>query len=439
MLESLAYYWPRYLLGLGFALLNSLILRKRYSTNKGFLWHICALFILSPTVVSILYDSASTKFKDAYIGPRLVGLSDNFATGVGVVYFIVVDALFVIIPIFIFSWIIKDKLQVAATVYLMYSLLDKLCLIMAVSAWSYFFLMTIVATTVMIFSRKGLIYVVEHARFIDWRPVLHYQMGLFFLLDALYAAYYVFPGIVNGVLDIKNLWMDAIAIVSVTFFIGFTELNLRATREQLEKMQYMEELDQNERDIIQKFAEISEAKSGETGQHVRRVAEYSAVIARECGLSDDDVEHIKIASMMHDVGKLLIPREIIEKPGELTPEEMEIMKTHTNYGHAILANSGGEVIDMARLIACQHHERWDGTGYPNGLKEDDISLYAQIVAVADVFDALTSRRSYKEAWDNETAKKEILSQRGTQFSPRVVDVFNKCYDKILEIQQTYVD
>ena len=439
LLESLAYYWPRYLLGLGFAVLNSLILRRRGSGNKRFILNLVVLFALSPTVISLIYDQLATRFKDAFIGPGLLNYSESFATGVGVMYFIVVDALFVIIPIILFSKIIKERLSVAATVYLMYSLLDKLCLVMAVSAWSYFALMITIATLVILFTRKGMMYVVENSRFIEWRPVLYYQMGLFFLLDALYAAYYVFPGIVNGILDVKNLWIDAIAIVSFTFFIGFAELNIRATKEQIEKMIYMEELDQNERDIIQRFAEISEAKSGETGQHVRRVAEYSALIAKYCGLSRDEVEHIKIASMMHDVGKLLVPREIIEKPGELTPEEMEIMRTHTNYGHAILANSRGEVISMARLIACQHHERWDGKGYPNGLKGKEISLYAQIVSVADVYDALTSRRSYKEPWDNAAARQEILSQRGLQFSPKVVDIFKACFDEIVEIQRTYVD
>ncbi len=441
ILEMLTYYWPRFILAVGFALLNTLILLRRDPNKLRAVLRFIMLFIVSPIIISMVYEKISIYINDNALHPMLVsiGLSENAMTGIGVAFHVFADAISVVLPIVAFSKIIKERLSVAATVYLMYGLLDRLCMVMAVSTFSYFILLAIIATAAILFTRKGLMYVVENSRFIEWRPVLYYQMGLFFLLDALYATYYVFPGVVNGVVDVKNLWIDSIALVSFSFFIGFAELNLRATHEQIQKMVYMEELDQNERDIIQKFAEISEAKSGETGQHVRRVAEYSAVLAKECGLSDDEVEHIRIASMMHDVGKLLIPREIIEKPGELTLEEREIMKNHTNYGYAILSNSHGEVISMARLIACQHHERWDGTGYPNGLKEGDISEYAQIVSVADVFDALTSRRSYKEAWDNETAKKEILAQRGTQFSPRVVDVFMDSFSKIEEIQRTYID
>lgn len=140
--------------------------------------------------------------------------------------------------------------------------------------------------------------------------------------------------------------------------------------------------------------------------------------------------------MMHDIGKLLIPREIIEKPGKLTDEERAIMSEHTNYGKEILANSKGEIISMARTIAYEHHERWDGTGYPRKIAGNEISVYAQIVSVADVYDALTSVRSYKAAWSSEEAYDEILRQRGKQFSPTVVDAFCNCYDRIKEIQNS---
>ncbi len=115
------------------------------------------------------------------------------------------------------------------------------------------------------------------------------------------------------------------------------------------------------------------------------------------------------------------------------------MQQHTRYGNDILANSNGEVIEMAREIAYEHHERWDGKGYPTGLVGNDISIYAQIVAVADVFDALTSKRAYKDSWDNEKAKAEIVSQSGKQFSPKVVEVFEGCFDMIVQIQKAYAD
>ena len=143
--------------------------------------------------------------------------------------------------------------------------------------------------------------------------------------------------------------------------------------------------------------------------------------------------------MMHDLGKLLISHEIVEKPDKLTDEEYELMKEHTQYGWDILSNSEGDIMEMARVIALQHHERWDGKGYPNGLQRDEISIYAQIVSVADVFDALTSERAYKNAWPIEKAKQEIIRQRGEQFSPVVVDAFISCFDEIKAINEKYND
>jgi len=156
-------------------------------------------------------------------------------------------------------------------------------------------------------------------------------------------------------------------------------------------------------------------------------------------MNTSDIENIKIAAMMHDLGKLLISHDIIEKTDKLTEEEYEIMKQHAKYGWDILSNSEGEIIAMARVIALEHHERWDGQGYPQGLRGDDISIYAQIVSVADVFDALSSERAYKPAWDLEKSKNEIIKQRGEQFSPAVVDAFIKCFDGIKAIHEQYED
>ena len=143
--------------------------------------------------------------------------------------------------------------------------------------------------------------------------------------------------------------------------------------------------------------------------------------------------------MMHDLGKLRISQDIIEKPDKLTTEEYDIVKQHTQYGWDILSNSEGDLIKMARVIAVQHHEYWDGNGYPLGLAGNGISIYAQIVAVADVFDALTSVRAYKDAWSVEEAKAEIIKQRGKQFSPRVVDAFIDNFNEICHIKEKYID
>ncbi|WP_175560091.1 HD-GYP domain-containing protein [Butyrivibrio sp. YAB3001] len=273
----------------------------------------------------------------------------------------------------------------------------------------------------------------------NWRSVLHYNMALFVLLDICYGAYYIFPGLGTNILNIPTLWLDAIVLVSCFFAISFSKLNIVVSLEHQNKIEYMRKFQENQSDIIRDFATISEAKSGETGQHIRRVSEYSALLASKLIDDETDIAYVKVASMMHDIGKLMIPNEIIEKPDKLTDEEYEIMKTHSAYGDSLLSHNQGKIMTMARTIAYEHHERWDGNGYPRGLKGEQISIYAQIVSVADVYDALTSRRSYKEAWPAIDAKVEILRQRGHQFSPRVVDVFNSSYDEIEKIRKQYAD
>ncbi len=192
-------------------------------------------------------------------------------------------------------------------------------------------------------------------------------------------------------------------------------------------------------EMIVSFAEITENKSGQTGGHIRRVAEYTKVLARELGFSPDEVEKLGLASTMHDIGKLIIPAEILDKPGKLTDEEFRIIKTHTTYGGQLLEHVEGDILGLARTIALEHHERPDGRGYPAGLKGDGISMEGRIVAVADVYDALTSRRSYKEAWDAERALQEIVRGSGTQFDSRVVEAFQSAYPEIQRIRSQYRD
>ena len=200
-----------------------------------------------------------------------------------------------------------------------------------------------------------------------------------------------------------------------------------------------DETNRIQEEMILSFAEITENKSGQTGQHIKRVSEYSRIIAEQLGLEPGRVEFIRIASTMHDVGKLMIPSEILEKPGKLTDEEYATIKTHTTMGGQLLENVEGEEMHLSRTIALQHHERYDGKGYPAQMHGDGISLEGRIVAVADVYDALTSKRSYKEAWKEEDACQEILRNRGTQFDPQVVDAFFAAHDRILQVRETYQD
>ncbi len=190
--------------------------------------------------------------------------------------------------------------------------------------------------------------------------------------------------------------------------------------------------------MVLSLAEVIEVKSGQTGQHVRRVSEYCRVLAEGLNLPKDIVNEIRVASMLHDIGKLLIPIEILEKPGKLTDEEFEQIKKHTRYGRDLLENTNGAVLTKAKLIADEHHEKWDGTGY-NKKSGNDISIVARIVAIADVFDALVSKRSYKTSWTNDDARAEIIRCSGSHFDPKIVNVFIKQYDKIIEIKNKYGD
>lgn len=190
-------------------------------------------------------------------------------------------------------------------------------------------------------------------------------------------------------------------------------------------------------EIIVSFAEITENKSGQTGQHIKRVSEYAKILAEELGLPKEQAETLRLASTMHDIGKLLIPSEILEKPGKLTDEEYATIKKHTSYGGQLLNNVEGDVMKMAKVVALEHHERPDGRGYPQA--KTDISMEGRIVAVADVYDALTSRRSYKEAWKEDRAYEEIVKGSGTQFDPEVVKAFQNAYGRISEVREKYQD
>nr|HID59845.1 HD domain-containing protein [Desulfobacterales bacterium] len=188
-------------------------------------------------------------------------------------------------------------------------------------------------------------------------------------------------------------------------------------------------------DTIHRLVLAAEYRDEGTGSHIVRISRYSALIAERFGLPADDVQNIVYAAPMHDVGKIGIPDSILMKPGKLTDEEFEIMKTHTTIGANILANSKAKILQVAHQIALSHHEKWNGKGYPQGLSGDKIPLVGRIVSLADVFDALTSRRPYKEPYPVEVALEIIKKERGKQFDPDLVDVFLGNIDEILKIKK----
>ena len=199
------------------------------------------------------------------------------------------------------------------------------------------------------------------------------------------------------------------------------------------------ELYEEQSTLVNALAEMVESRSKETGHHIKRVASYTHVLCTALGLSPEECWKVSVASMLHDVGKLEVPKRILQKPARLTSEEFERIKTHTGYGYDLLKNSPGEIMQIAAVIAQQHHERYDGTGYQLGLKGDQIDRYAACVSIADVFDALVSKRCYKEAWSPEEARAEILSQAGRQFDPALTALFDQHFAEFLAIMQRYPD
>jgi putative two-component system response regulator len=215
------------------------------------------------------------------------------------------------------------------------------------------------------------------------------------------------------------------------------ELESEVTKRTEELKHALEKIKSASLDTIYRLSIASEYKDMDTGEHIKRVSRYSAAIARRMGLDEKTIETILYAAPMHDLGKIGIPDHILLKPAMLDPAEWEIMKTHTVIGAKILNGSDAEYIKMGEIIARSHHEKWDGSGYPDGLKGKKIPISGRITAIADVFDALTSKRPYKEPFSVEDSLVIIRAGRGNHFDPDVVDAFFAIQDEILAIKKEY--
>jgi putative two-component system response regulator len=192
-------------------------------------------------------------------------------------------------------------------------------------------------------------------------------------------------------------------------------------------------------ETIYRLCRAAEYKDDNTAGHLHRVSNYAALLAIKLGLRKKTTESILLAAPMHDVGKIGIPDHILQKPGKLTPDEWEIMKKHTIFGGKILEGSHVGYIRFAKVIALTHHEKWDGSGYPLGLKGDKIPLVGRIMAMADVFDALTSKRPYKKAFSVEKSFEIIKQGRENHFDPDIVDAFFSITDQILDVKEKYTE
>lgn len=244
-------------------------------------------------------------------------------------------------------------------------------------------------------------------------------------------------GTILGVLQLINHYDET----GVIPFSERVEPYLRALASQvgvvMRNATMSEELRRSRVETVKRFVKASEYHDADTGGHIERMSSYSALLAQKLGMDAYFCERIKLASMLHDVGKISIPDAILKKPGLLTDDERKIMNTHAVNGYEMLADAESPFLQMGAVIAWSHHEKWDGTGYPRGLRGEDIPLEGRIVALADVFDALCSRRCYKEAWPIENVLDIIRKSSGSQFDPQIVEVFFENLDEIYAIQAQY--
>ncbi len=211
-------------------------------------------------------------------------------------------------------------------------------------------------------------------------------------------------------------------------------------QKKLEEVEQLhKEIADTQKEVIFAMGSIGESRSKETGNHVKRVAEYSKLFALKYGMSADEAELLKQASPMHDIGKVAIPDAVLHKHGRLSDEERELMNTHAKLGYDMLCHSERSILKAAAIVAYEHHERWDGKGYPRGLRGDDIHIYGRITSIADVFDALGSDRCYKKAWEDEKIFSLFKEEKGKQFDPELVDIFFENLEQFLEIREEFKD
>ncbi|MBN2119970.1 MAG: HD domain-containing protein [Candidatus Omnitrophica bacterium] len=221
--------------------------------------------------------------------------------------------------------------------------------------------------------------------------------------------------------------------------VSYFEYEAKVDKAYKELLESYREVKDSYTEMIFRFALVAEFKDEATGTHLVRIADYSTEIANGLGLSKKDTYHLRYASPMHDIGKLVIPDAILKKPGGLTPDEREIIKKHTTLGAKIFKGARSPLLKVSETISLTHHERYDGTGYPRGLRGKQIPLFGRIVALADVFDALTTKRPYKEAYDFDDAIEIVKSQNGKHFDPDVLKAFLKRLDRIKKIWRATKD
>jgi len=231
----------------------------------------------------------------------------------------------------------------------------------------------------------------------------------------------------KGVTKLNDIDKKLLEVFSANVSLAFDNLLLNR------------EIVETQEDLIYRLGDVVESRSHEAGNHIRRMAEVSHFIARKLGLPDEECDLLKQSAPMHDIGKIGTPDEVLLKPGKLDDAEMTIMKEHPSIGHKILNGSPRPILQAAAIISEQHHEKFDGSGYPKGLKAEEIHIYARIVAVADVFDALTHKRCYKKAWPIAKVIDVMQGSSGSHFDPNVLTILMDNIDAALSINAKYTD
>ena len=260
-----------------------------------------------------------------------------------------------------------------------------------------------------------------------------YRKKDYIINENLFISYYYSSSGVEGIIyleihdNIEHLDLDLLDIFNNNVLAAFENLCLN------------KEIEKTQKEILYLLGEITEVRSEETGNHVKRVSEYSKILARNYGLSKREIMLVSMGSPIHDIGKIAIPDNILLKPGKLTSEEFDIVKTHTTIGYNLLKYSNRDILKTAAIVAHEHHERYDGKGYPRKLKGEDIHIFGRIVAVADVFDALGSPRVYKKPWAMEDILHYFHQERGKHFDPVLVDILFESIDEFLDIRDRYTD
>ncbi|RJP42105.1 MAG: DUF3369 domain-containing protein [Desulfobacteraceae bacterium] len=252
-------------------------------------------------------------------------------------------------------------------------------------------------------------------------------------IDDIYVGYFVTRSKKKNLLYLKccghlgKLDQDLIKIFSNNVAAAFENLLLNS------------EIVDTHKEMLMTLGEVVESRSIEVGKHAYRVSLFCHLLALKAGLSQEEADLLRMVAPMHDVGKVAIPDAILLKPARLTPEEFELVKPHTTIGNELFKCSKRSIMNAAAIVAHQHHERWDGNGYPRGLKGEDIHIYGRVTSLADVFDSLSHARIYKEKWPMDQVVAFITKERGLRFDPRLVDIFMENLDEFIKINEQYPD